>query len=221
MKRSFIMALLLILSVSSANAVDIVPRVGVDVSMQKYTDFDNKGNAVVKDSGAGVNLGVVFVGDGLFFDIAAESSQLITPVNSKKVLSKGWRSELGLTAGYQMSKHLWLNAGYQAVNYGSSLLGANRGSLQSPFVGFSLSNMQQADYLFSMGVAFTINSKISNFDTTGGTDDGINIAGGIRFVIRKKGSPHMFTWKHRVSGPTIAIGYQDITTKISYSYLFI
>lgn len=216
MKRSLIMCFMLLLGMQSVSAMDIVPRVGVDYVRQTYS-YSTNPTIELKSNGGGFNAGVVLVGKSAYLDIGLESANVLTPVNSVNIYEQGWRSETSITVGFNVTKNIWLNFGLIEIAYGSSALKKERGSSQSPIVGFSFSNMQAAGYLFSVGPAFTLSPKSKNI---GNADDDPGISGGLRFTWRKKGSPHLWSIKNRVN----AFGASDFiegNAKISYSYLFL
>jgi len=218
MKISFLTVLVLITGIQTAYAVNILPRAGVDFVRQSYSNFDNTSNPSIKDNGYGYSTGLAILKNNFYFDFGLESAQIKTPVNSVDVHDTGWRSEVSFSLGYKSGEYLWLNAGLQRVIYGENQLDDDRGVTSSPFVGFTFSNMESGGYLFNVGGVFTFSPDHSGIAAVNNASGGIS--GGVRFTARKKGSPHLWGWKHRLFAPGLG-GFQDITTKLSYSYLFI
>lgn len=217
MKRSLIMFLFLIVGLSSVNAIEVVPRIGVDLVRQQYVYQDDKNKPITIDTGLGISLGVVLVGKKVFLDVSVKSASTNTLVNDVNTYAKGWRSELALTGGYNIAQYFWLTVGVQQIAYGASTFGSDRGTITSPFVGFSMNNMQQDDYLFSFGFSFARGAKVSKIT---GISDPASSQGGLRLNWRKKGSPHLFAWEHRINALPLE-ATQDIVSKFSYSYLFL
>lgn len=221
MYRNLLAGILLLATSVSANAMEIIPRLGVDLIIQRYSNFDNKSTPLRRENSSGIHTGIIFVSNDTFFDISVESANHITPVNNINIYSKGWRSEIALSGGYRVNKHIWITGGYQMYSYGKNILGTERGNVKSPFIGFSITNLQQGNYAFSISPAFMFSPSLSGIDTS--TSDGASdgIAGGIKINLRKKGSPHMWSARHRLSTTGESMGFQDIVTKFSYSYLFL
>lgn len=217
MKRCFVVALFLMLSIPSVYAVEVIPRIGADLVRQQYSNFDNKSNPRIVDNGFGFSSGIALLQNSFYVDLGVESANVTTPVNSVNIHDKGWRSEMSLSVGIKTGDYFWLNAGYMKVIYGSGTFKNDRGDTSSPFVGFTFSNMEAGGYLFNVGTAFTVSPKHSGIAAVNNPSGGIS--GGVRLTWRKKGSPHLWAWKHRLYAAGLG-GFQDITTKLSYSYLF-
>jgi len=217
MKRSLPYVLFLFLASPFVHAMDIVPRIGVDAAYQQYVYLDNIDNAVTSDFGLGVNGGVTLVTNRFFIDVGVETANTNTMVNAGNVYTKGWRTERSITIGYRFAQKIWLTLGDQNLLYGSSVGAEDRGIMQSPTFGFSLTNMEQEDFLFTVG--FMWMPSITS-DGISGVSSPNGSAGGLRLAWRKKGSPHLWSWKYRSYTPDI-YSASDRVTKFSYSYLFL
>lgn len=221
MKKSLITIMFCLFSIQSIHAMDIVSKIGADLTIQRYSNFDNKSKPVERETGAGLHAGIIFIGKNTFFDISIESANHITPVNNINTYSKGWRSESALSGGVRVNKHVWITGGYQMYSYGKNIFGTERGNVKSPFIGFSITNLQQGKYVFSISPSFMFSPALSGIDTSTSAGAGDGIAGGIKINLRKKGSPHMWSARHRVYTTGESMGFQDIVTKFSYTYLFL
>lgn len=217
MKKSLIIILFCLFSMQSIHAMEVIPRIGADVVQQQYVYVQYQNNIVKKDNGVGINGGVLLVGNSFFLDLNLESANTNTLVNDDNTFAKGSRSEISAVLGYRLKERIWLTAGYQSLYYGSSFLKKDRGEMSAPKIGFSMTNMQQGDYLITVGFTWGMDLKSSNIS---GDPQEAGDFGGIRVALRKKGSPHIFSWKYTDYSPDFQ-HTTDNTTKFSYSYLFL
>lgn len=218
MKKSLITIMFCLFSIQSIHAMDFVPRIGLDVVSQEYVYLDNINNTVTRDVGGGLNFGAVLVAGDFFLDLGFETANTNTLVNDDNTFAKGWRSEKSITLGYRVADKIWLTAGNNTLTYGSEIFKEDRGEMSSPSFGISLTNMQQADYLFSIGFSWKTAIKSNNITAAQFSEEGS--AGNLRFAWRKKGSPHLFSWKYGSYTPDF-YSTSDNNTKFSYSYLFL
>ena len=216
MKRSLLLFMFLLLGHQIAYA-EIIPRVGAEIAVQDFIYFDGQTNPVNTSVGPGINFGAVYVTKSFFIDLNAETANTNTMVNDGKIFAKGWRSEMSMMLGYKLMDNFWLSAGKQYLSYGKSIFGSERGTMESPALGFSLTNMQVGEYLFTVGLSWTIAVSSENINGTK-SEKGFN--GGMRLAWRKKGSPHLWTWKQRAYTPDLE-GADEEVMKLSYSYLFL
>lgn len=196
-----------------------VPRVGASVSRNTYVfleQFENERAEV----GGGLEFGMTAVGTEMFLDFSVDATNIETIVSDITIFDSGWRNSMSLAGGYYLGSNFWLTGGFQVTAYGDSVLSGERGKVFGPFIGFNLTNIHQGNYLFAFAFAFKPVTDSSGvvFQNPNGEEAG-DSAGSVRVNWRKKGSPHMWSWKHELN--SVGSGFQDKVMRFGYTYLFL
>ena len=220
MKKSYftIVAVLLLASFSQSVSAQMIYRAGIGVSRVSYVSLESFEQERF-EVGPSIELGVTSVSENYFFDFAVDASPMVTIVNDPLVFDDGWRNSISLGMGYYLGDNFWLAGGYHTVSYGDSILTDDRGTLAGPYVGLNLTNIHQGSYLFTFGFSFTPSTSNDNITFTNPDDEGGGASASTRLSWRKKGSSHMWSWKREINSS--GAGFQDTSTRLGYTYLFL
>jgi len=212
-----ILLLSMMVTFTSAQAVKIIPRIGVaggilfsedNISAQANSDQEPGVTSVF-----GINGGTVFAFKDDYIDLSFDGLNYSKPVNGGmdyNMPNKGWRSELNLTYGHRLRENIFIVAGFRQVEWEESLSVSADTNQRGSFVGVSLSNMEQGNTLISFSMA----QFFGEFNSPEGSADAEGVL--LRISWREKGSNDLWSLKWTQVGTLIT----DIPFTVGYTYLF-
>ena len=196
MKKLIIMThlfLSILLFSSGSIAVDLVPRIGVNVGsyyLEEYVTGDTADEVVV-----GPTAGLLFVlTEDSFFDLALELYSFDTEFSGDSTD----RSELALTFGMRMHETMYAIFGFQSATYGDGYFDDAFATSSGPYAGVSVNNLrmgQDSTNVFSIALAL----QAQTTEITG-VPESSDLSFNLKLGYRSAGSPHSFSMKYQTFG---------------------
>ncbi|MCL4695812.1 MAG: hypothetical protein KJ023_01930 [Burkholderiaceae bacterium] len=210
LSRLFATACLAAAGLAPAHAIDLLPRVGVQLG-NAYMLAGAESNGLT----GGLSLGMTAAGEALFFDVNLEALAMDIP--SAGVLVSGYRSELGATVGVRVHDGIALIAGYRQAQYGEGLGSGKLAKNSGPFFGVNFPELRLGSSnrdILSLSLAVQRNTYES---TTNNIPNDTDVGFSIRVGYRKAGSPHSFGLRYQGFG---SAQFDESLTTLQYSYVF-
>jgi hypothetical protein len=197
---------------TSAHAIDFLPRAGVQLGHYSVENLGTRELVTV-----GPTLGLTLGMGNAIADISAEALPVEVAGTSSQGWTRGWRSELSFTAGYQVLEGVMLIGGYRTSRYGERFGSSQMGDNSGPFVGVNFPELRLGSSnrdILSLAVAIqatTYTDRVRKVEQD--SDVGVNI----RLGYRRAGSPHAFGLRYQSFGSP---SYQEYLTTLQYAYVF-
>lgn len=212
MKKIIIMMQLLFLAVllsTESVALDLVPRVGVNMGsyyLEEYVIGDTADEIVV-----GPTAGLLFVlTEDSFLDVGLEQYSFSTEFGESVD-----RSELALTFGKRIHESMYAIFGYQTAAYGDGIFDDAFATSSGPYAGISVNNLrmgQDSKNVFSMALAL----QAQTTEITG-LPESSDLSFNLKLGYRSAGSPHTFSMKYQTFGSEF---HAEWIGMFNYSYQF-